>query len=92
MKVDVTILPIWPLKLAVVVTLIEKSQNEWTINQALSYVFNSPKNLVKIGPVLSEITCIESWPVKISLKREVISGKTYSPFSRHSKRAKLVEE
>jgi len=68
---------------------LELLQNVFKFQQLSSFFRNSstnPGNLEKIGPVVSEITCLLRRPVKMENKENI--GRTYSPLSMHAKRAK----
>jgi len=51
-----------------------------------SHMSTNPENLVKIGPVYSDITCLEVGPLKIT-KYKRNSSRIYSPPRRHAGRA-----
>ena len=56
MKIGWPILPIFLLKSVVMATSLERSQNGFGNYESFHRTTN-PENLVKIGPVVSEITC-----------------------------------
>jgi len=55
-------MPILPLRFVVIATSLERSQNEWTLDEALpSHMPTHPENLVKTGTADSEIM---GWEVR----------------------------
>jgi len=73
MKVSQRISPIWPLKVVAMATSLEGSQNESLHYQPLPLsASTNPENLL-IGPVLAEITRLESRPLRKKRKKNKVT-------------------